>query len=83
MTGSVWVKCENRHQYCYMVAWCEDCGMGTPLKSGPKKYPVAIVIDKCGGLAGWSDHMDRAANYISFAEFVKPPQITGERSESE
>lgn len=71
MTGSVWVKCENRPQYCYMVAWCEDCGMGTPLKSGPKKYPVAIVIDKRGGLAGWSDHMDRAANYISFAEFVK------------
>jgi hypothetical protein len=44
--------------------------MGTPLKSGPKKYPVAIVIDKSGGLAGWSDHMDRAAEYMTFAEFV-------------
>ena len=70
MTGYVCVKCEYRPQYCYMVAWCEDWGMGTPLKSGPKKYPVYIVVDKSGGLAGWSDHMDRTAENITFADFV-------------
>jgi hypothetical protein len=69
-TGTTWVKVETRAEFCYMVAWCEDRGMGTPLRVHHAQYPIAIVIDESGGLPWWHDRMDRAATYVSFAEFL-------------
>lgn len=73
MSDNIWVVITNRAEYCYMIAWCEDNNMGTPINSCVMivpKFPVAIVICKDDGMAGWNDCMDRAANYIDFKSFV-------------
>jgi len=51
-----------------MQALGENTGHGLPFMGEPEKYPVAIVVQD--GLWGWHDRMDRAAHYVTFAEFV-------------
>ena len=69
VTGSVWVKCESRAQFCYMVAWCEDAGKGKPPRSGPRGYPAVLVIDRVGR-AWWGDLADAGDRCVPFGEFV-------------
>ena len=63
------MKVDNRAEYCYMVAWCEDRGMGTPRRSGLMKYPVEIWIDRERKLAGWVEGAGTASGCVSFTEF--------------
>ena len=60
------VKVNNRAELAYMVAWCEDNGFLTPFMGEPENYPIAIGAD-----GGWTDHMDRAADYVSFCSFIE------------
>lgn len=63
----------NRSEFEYMVAWCEDKGFLTPYLGDPEKYPIAIGAD-----GGWTDRMDRAADYVSFSSFIQSnAQISG------
>lgn len=73
MNRSVLVKCENRSQYCYMVAWCEDNGFGTPKRSVPLGcYPIILNINRDYNTATWTNNMFnvQAKNYVTFDEFT-------------
>ena len=71
MNRSVSVKCENRSQYCYMVAWCEDHGFGTPKKPVPMGcYPIILYINRDYSTATWTNVPAENGNYVTFEEFT-------------
>lgn len=80
MSHSVSVKCENRSQYCYMVAWCEDHGFDTPKKPVPLGcYPIVLVINRDYRTATWTKSVSNAlvenespVTFEEFAEDSKP-----------
>lgn len=73
MSRSILVKCENRSQYCYMVAWCEDHGFGTPKRLVPLGcYPAILDINCDYRTATWTSSMFnvQAKNHVTFDEFT-------------
>lgn len=63
-----WVVAESLPEFSYMQRLCEIRYGKTPLSEPPMKYPVAFILEK--DCAMWSDRMDRAASYVSFADFI-------------
>lgn len=79
MSSSVSVKCENRSQYCYMVAWCEDNGFDTPKKLVPLGcYPIILVINRDYSNATWTKSVSNAlvenVSLFTFEEFAEDSQ---------
>ena len=64
-----WVIVRTRAEFLYMREWIWMSGQKQPLLARPTEYPIVLIVGGSGS-PGWSDSMDRAANYVSFADFI-------------
>lgn len=63
-----WVVVESLPEFSYMQRLCEGEYGKAPFAQPPIEYPVAFILEK--DCAMWSDSMDRAASYVTFADFI-------------
>jgi len=76
MKYDIWVTCNNSEEFNRMEKWCAKNGI-KPLGFKPEKFPINVIVDlQTKGPAAWDDSMDRAANYMSFSEFVEKLSMT-------
>ena len=77
MNSNLAVVVDNRAEFEYMVAWCEDHGRSTPFVGTPV-FPFVICPGVEGELSGWTNRKDRNLNYVPFIDFVLNKQKDSE-----
>ena len=67
------VICRSRAEAAYMIEWCEAKGWLPPTLNVDliAKFPwvACLDFDRCD--TAWTDHLDRAMDYKTFAEFIE------------
>ena len=66
------VICHSRAEAAYMIEWCEARGWLPPTLSVDQiaKFPWVACLDFDRNETAWTDHLDRAMEYKTFAGFV-------------
>ena len=62
----------NKPEASYMIQWCEAKGWPPPTSLGKiAKFPWVACLDFVREDTAWTDRLDRAMEYKTFAEFIE------------